>query len=131
LEKERLQFKVSLVLNNAPGLSQPISIEDENVQVVFLSPNMAYLLQPLDQGIISCVKALYTRQDFEVIRAAIGVHLKLQVKNCWKSFSIVYVKPFIKAAMDELNKKRSMHAGRMCGVKPLMILKYFQGATEM
>ena len=62
-----MPLKVLLIIDNVPGHLQSISIEDENVQVIFLPPNMTSLLQPLDQGIISCVKASYTRQVFEMI----------------------------------------------------------------
>ena len=57
LEKEGLPLKVLLIINNAPGHPQSISMEDENVQVIFLPPNTISLLQPLDQGVIRCVKA--------------------------------------------------------------------------
>jgi len=38
LEKEGLPLKVLLIIDNAPGHLQSISIEDENVQMVFLPP---------------------------------------------------------------------------------------------
>jgi len=98
LEKEGLPLKVLLIIDNAPGHPQSIIIEDENVQVVFLPPNTTSLLQPLDQ----CVKASYTRQVLEMIRAAIDADPKLQVIDCWKSFTIADAITFIKAAMDEL-----------------------------
>ena len=71
LEKERLSLKVLLIIDNAPCHTHSIRIEDENVQVEFLPPNMTSLLQPLHQGIIRCVKASYTRKVFETIGAAI------------------------------------------------------------
>ena len=97
-----LPLKVVMIIDNAPGHLQSISIEDENVRVVFLPPNMTSLLQPLDQGIIRCVKASYTRQVFEIIRAAIDVDPNLQVMDCWKSFTAADTITFIEAAMDEL-----------------------------
>ena len=54
LEKEGLPLKVLLIIDNVPGHPQSIGIEDENVQVVFLPPNMTSLLQPLEQGILRC-----------------------------------------------------------------------------
>jgi len=38
-----------------------------------------------------------------MIRAAIDADPKLQVMDCWKSFTIADAITFIKAAMDELN----------------------------
>ena len=57
LEKEGLTLKVLLITNNAPGHPQSISTKDENVQVVFLSPNTTLLLQPLNQGTIRCTRS--------------------------------------------------------------------------
>jgi len=68
-------------MDNAPGLLQFISIEDENVRVLFLPPNTTSPLQPPDQGIISCVEASYARQVFEMIRAAIDADPNLQVNG--------------------------------------------------
>ena len=59
-----------------------ISIEEENVQVVFSPLNTTSLLQPLYQGIIRCVKASYTRQVFELFRVDIDAEPRLQVKDC-------------------------------------------------
>ena len=94
-------LKVLLIIDNVPGL-QSISIEDENVQVTFLPPDTTTLLQLLDQGIISCVKATYTRQVFEMIRAAIDAYPNFQVIDCWKSFTIADAITFIKAVVDDL-----------------------------
>ena len=100
LEKEGLSLKVLLITDNALGHTQSTSIEDENVQVVFLPLNTTSLLQPLCQGIIRCVKASYTRQVFEMIPAAIDADQKLQVMDCRKSFSIADRITFVKAAMN-------------------------------
>jgi len=52
LEKEGLPLKVLQIIDSTPGLLQSISIEDENVEVVFLPPDTTTLLQLLDPGII-------------------------------------------------------------------------------
>jgi len=82
LKKEGLPLKVLLILDNGPGQTPSISIEDENVQVVFLPPNTTSQLQPLDQGIISCDNASYTRQVFEMFRGIIDADPNLQVMDC-------------------------------------------------
>ena len=61
------------------------------------------LLQPLDLGIISCVKASYTRQVFGMFWVVIDTEPNLQVMDCWKSFSIADAINFSKAAMDKVN----------------------------
>ncbi|XP_044533500.1 tigger transposable element-derived protein 1-like [Gracilinanus agilis] len=102
LEKEGLPFKVLLIIDNSPGHPESIAIEDPNVQVLFLPPNTTSLLQPLSQGIIRCIKAIYTRQVFEMIQAAIDANPNIEIMDCWKSFSIADAITFIKGAMDEL-----------------------------
>jgi len=67
-----------------------------------LQPNTTSLLQPLDQGIIRCVKASYTPQVFETIEAAIHADPNFQVTDCWKLFSVADAITFIKATLDEL-----------------------------
>ena len=76
-----MPVNVLLIIDNAPGHPKSINIDDENVQVVFLPLNTISLLQSLDQDIIRCVKASYTRQVFDVIRAAIDADPKVQVRN--------------------------------------------------
>jgi hypothetical protein len=93
---------VLLIIDNAPGHPQYINIEDENVQVVFFLPNTTSLLQPLDQGIIKCVKASYANHDFEMFRAAINSDTNFQFMECWKSFSISDAINLITPEMDEL-----------------------------
>ena len=94
----RVSIEVLLIIDNAPGHPRSISIEDENFQVVFLTPNTTSLFQPLDQG----NRASHTLQVFDIIRAAIDADPKLQVVDCWKSFAIADKVTFIEAAMDEL-----------------------------
>lgn len=57
----------------APG--HPTALEDllDNVKVVFLSPNMTALLQPMDLGVLATFKAYYSYRTFaQVIRATDG-----------------------------------------------------------
>ena len=102
LEKEGLPLKVLLIIDKAPGHPQSISIEDENFEVVFLTPNTTSLLQ----GNITCVKASYARHVFEMIREVIDVEPNLQVMDCWKSFTIADAVTFLEASMDELNTEK-------------------------
>ena len=67
-----------------------------------MTPNTTSLLQPLGQGIIRCGKASHTCPVIERFRAAIDADTKLQVLDCWKSFTIADAITLIEAAMDEL-----------------------------
>jgi hypothetical protein len=61
-------IKVLLIMYNSPGHPQPISIENDNISVALFPPNTTSLLQPLDEDIIRCVTASYTRQFLEMFR---------------------------------------------------------------
>jgi hypothetical protein len=102
LRRKLLPFKGLLIIDNARGHPESVCFEDKNVKVEFLSPNTTSLRQPLDQGIIRCVKAIYTLLVFDRIRAALDADLNAQLMECWKSFTIADVIRFIKTAMDEL-----------------------------
>lgn len=102
LKDEELEFKVLLIIDSAPGHPESVCYENENVEVIFLPPNTTSLLQPLDQGIIWCVKDTYIRLVFDCIRSAIDSDPSLDVMQCWKSFTIADAITFIKAAMNEL-----------------------------
>lgn len=65
LEKEGLEFKVLLIIANAPGHPESVCYENENFEVVFLLPNTTSLLQLIDQGIVWFVKATYTHLAFD------------------------------------------------------------------
>uniref|UniRef100_A0A5S6Q769 DDE-1 domain-containing protein n=1 Tax=Trichuris muris TaxID=70415 RepID=A0A5S6Q769_TRIMR len=51
-------------------------------------PNSTPLLQPLDQGIMRCVKAAYTRLTFGKIRDALYANPHLSVMESWKTFTM-------------------------------------------
>ena len=58
--KENLDFKVLVLLDNAPGRSDTLIGVDPNVEVRFLlplPPNTISLIQPMDQTIIATFKA--------------------------------------------------------------------------
>jgi hypothetical protein len=48
-----MTFKMYLILDDTPGypIEELINV-DPDVEVVFLLPNIIYLLQPLDQGVL-------------------------------------------------------------------------------
>jgi len=121
LEKESLPLKISPIINNPPGHLQSVSIEDENVQVLSLSPNTTSMLQPLDQGIFRCVKSLYTRQVFEMFGADFDADPKLLVMHCWKSFRFADEITVIKAAMDKLEPEKANPCWKSLWSKPLAI----------
>lgn len=65
MREENLSFKVLLLLNNATSHSKQLS--HPNIKIIFLPPNTTSLIQPLDQGIIRTMKAIYIRKTFEIL----------------------------------------------------------------
>ncbi|GFS95938.1 tigger transposable element-derived protein 1 [Trichonephila clavipes] len=84
MKEKSLDFKVLLIVYNAASHPQ---LEHPNVQLVFLSPNTASLIQPLDQGIISTFKKCYITTTYQFILNKLE-NESLIVKDVWKQFSI-------------------------------------------
>uniref|UniRef100_UPI00358EF42B tigger transposable element-derived protein 1-like isoform X1 n=1 Tax=Myxine glutinosa TaxID=7769 RepID=UPI00358EF42B len=88
LSSQSLAFKVLLILDNAPGHPENIQFAHPNVEVLFLPPNTAALLQPLNQGVIAAFKTYYTRRTFRHILDTMGSDPTLNVSQCWKDYNI-------------------------------------------
>uniref|UniRef100_A0A452GJZ5 HTH CENPB-type domain-containing protein n=1 Tax=Gopherus agassizii TaxID=38772 RepID=A0A452GJZ5_9SAUR len=102
LEEKGLDFKVLLIVDNAPGHPVALRFPHNDVEVVFLPPNTTSILQPLNQDMICCFKATYTRLKFSQIYSAMDADPNLNVMECWKSFNIADCITYIKQAMDAI-----------------------------
>ncbi|XP_013109419.2 tigger transposable element-derived protein 1-like [Stomoxys calcitrans] len=83
-----IEFKVLLLLDNAP--SHPVYCDDysENIKVVFMPPNTTSVIQPMDQGVISNFKSYYLRRNFsQLLKATDGDNMP-SMKDFWKNYSI-------------------------------------------
>ncbi|CAI5773286.1 transposable element-derived 1-like [Podarcis lilfordi] len=109
LEEKQLNFKVLLIVDNAPGHPEALCFAHNDVEVVFLPPNTASIIQPLDQGVIRCFKATYTRLTFSWIRNAMDTDPNPDVIECWKSFNMATCITYIKQAVDAI-KPESVNA---------------------
>ena len=130
MEKQGFSLNVLLIIDNGPGHPQNISIEDEDVEVVFLTPNTTSLLQPLGQGIISCGKDSHTCPVIDMVRAAIDADNKLQVMDCWKSFTIADAITLIEAAMDELKSETDSDCWKNLWIEAVNDFKGFTGINR-
>ena len=83
-----IDFKVLLVLDNAPG--HPANLDDfhPNIKVVYLPPNTTALIQPMDQGVIASFKAYYLRRTIAMALAATERQQDLTLKDFWKNYNI-------------------------------------------
>ena len=52
--------KIALIINNCPA--HPTIADLSNVKLIFLPPNITSVSQPMDQGVIKCLKAFYRRR---------------------------------------------------------------------
>ncbi|XP_064090867.1 tigger transposable element-derived protein 1-like [Macrobrachium nipponense] len=103
LEEKGLEFKVLLVLDNAPGHPTKMSEIYPNVEVVYLPPNSASLLQPMNQGVIASFRAYYTRRTFHHVLTIVEESCdKLNVKEVWKKYSILEAVKNIESAWKEV-----------------------------
>ena len=64
-----IRFNILLFLDKAPGHS-PLLQTDPNIKVEFLPPNTTSLIQPLDQEVISVVKAKYSKHQLRTLKDA-------------------------------------------------------------
>ena len=52
--------KIALIIDNCPP--HPTIADLSNVKLIFLPPNTTSISQPMDQGVIKCLKAFYRRR---------------------------------------------------------------------
>ncbi|KFD51862.1 hypothetical protein M514_07191 [Trichuris suis] len=84
--------KVLLLIDNAPShpSAESLSKIDELVTVKLLPPNVASLIQPMDQGVIAALKGLYRKQllrylllpEDSSIDSLISFYKKMTLKDC-------------------------------------------------
>ena len=59
-KQKKIDFKILLIVDNCTA-HPDLSHVDPNVKMEFLPPNTTSLIQPMDQGAIATVKALYRK----------------------------------------------------------------------
>ena len=57
---EKQNRKIALIIDNCPA--HPTIADLSNVKLIFLPPNTTSVSQPMDQGVIRCLKAFYRRR---------------------------------------------------------------------
>ena len=82
LSSKRPTFKVLLILDNAPGHPELDEFNTKDVEVVYLSPNITTLIQPLDQGFIRTFKPHYRQDTMEESPN------RENIMNVWKGYTI-------------------------------------------
>jgi hypothetical protein len=96
-KENNLDFKVLLILDNAPGHPPSLNELNTNVKVIYLPANTTSLLQPMDQGTISTFKAYYLRRTFKkAIEDTTGDN-PITLEEFWKKYDI-------KQAVENIHK---------------------------
>ena len=102
--KENLDFKALILVDNAPG--HPVYIDDlsENVKFVFLPPNTTSLIQPMDQDVIPNFKSYYLQRIFKLLLSETDVDVpeKPTMQHFWKSFNILKAIDIISESWEEV-----------------------------
>ena len=102
--KENIDFKILLLLDNAPA--HPPNLDDlhDNIKVVFLPPNTTALIQPMDQGVIAAFKAYYLRRTFDQLLLATDGEDKQSVRDYWRGFNLLKAIDNIAKAWEEVTE---------------------------
>ncbi|XP_036596148.1 tigger transposable element-derived protein 1-like [Trichosurus vulpecula] len=97
--------KALLVLDSSMGsLSNFDSLQTcIPIEVLFLPPNTASLLQPMDQGVFAVFKAYYLRCAFSQLLEVNSSNKELEIGEIWKDYNIMKAIDNIKIAWAEVN----------------------------
>ena len=88
LQQKQIEFKVLLILDNAPRHPQSLQVLHEDVEVVFLSPNTTTVIWPMDQGVIKTFKANYSKHVIVRLHISMDQNPNLDIMQFWKKFTI-------------------------------------------
>ncbi|GBL86580.1 Tigger transposable element-derived protein 1 [Araneus ventricosus] len=102
VKEKNLSFKVLLLIDSAPR--HPTDLHHDNVKVVFLPPNTASLIQPLERSIFTTFNAYYIKHIFKRIVDEVNSGNTLSVTRVWENYSIVDCVELIKLAITEIKK---------------------------
>uniref|UniRef100_A0A8C4QMW9 DDE-1 domain-containing protein n=1 Tax=Eptatretus burgeri TaxID=7764 RepID=A0A8C4QMW9_EPTBU len=86
LRSKNLAEKAVLVLDKATAHSDSMVDYDKNFKVIFLPPNLTALMQPMDLGIITDFKRLYTRRIFH--RLAVVDDEPDAIRKYWQGYTL-------------------------------------------
>ncbi|XP_062821287.1 tigger transposable element-derived protein 1-like [Anolis carolinensis] len=100
LAEKGIDFNVLLLMDNAGG--HAVDITHDGVQVEFLPPSTASLIQPMDQGIIRAFKALYTRNSLQSLVEAMDMDEDFSLKESWHDYTIASCLKNIQKAITEM-----------------------------
>uniref|UniRef100_A0A1B6L7P5 DDE-1 domain-containing protein n=1 Tax=Graphocephala atropunctata TaxID=36148 RepID=A0A1B6L7P5_9HEMI len=102
LKHLKMPMKAVLVLDNAPTHPQGIECEgDSGIRCFFLPPHETSLIQPMDQGVIECLKRRYRRKLLSDLLADMDLENKGLI-DALKSVNIKNVIYMVAKSFDEI-----------------------------
>ncbi|XP_064071485.1 tigger transposable element-derived protein 4-like [Vanessa tameamea] len=100
--------KVLLLVDNCPA--HPAVTNLKFIKLVFLPPNVTYVLQPMDQGVLRCLKSHYRRM--QVLKLIQNLD-----SNNQNSFTVIDAILMISEAWDKVLQKTIANCFRHAGFK--------------
>ncbi len=100
-EKENFNFKILILLDNAPA--HPTSIQDQTWRLCFFHPATTSLIEPMDQGVIDTFKVCYLPITFINLVKSTDNN-QMIVQEFWKAFTIRYALCNIEESWKEVTR---------------------------
>ena len=104
--------KVALLLDNAP--SHPKDLRLSNVKIIFLPANTTSVLQPLDQGVIACVKKQYQKRLLDHIVGQADTDKDLLQLS--RSVDVLMAINWLRSAISQVKPHTVERCFQRCGV---------------
>ncbi|CAM4463223.1 unnamed protein product [Lepidochelys kempii] len=104
-QKENLSFKIFLLLDNTSAHELDYESLCPNIKVLFLPPNTASLLKPMDQGVMATFRTYYLQRTVSMLRKEMAGEGKPSVKEFWKSYNILNGMENMDASWEEVTSQ--------------------------
>ncbi|XP_004451066.1 tigger transposable element-derived protein 1 [Dasypus novemcinctus] len=131
LQGKNFAFKVLLILDNAPAhCREELENAHPSVEVLFMPPSTASLIQPLDQGIIKAFKAYYMGELYGKACEALNANKEITMMEYWKAVTIRNVIDYAGTAWDSINQAIINNCWKNIWPDCVKNFEGFEGVTE-